>query len=116
MDGFNDFQEGREDVVGPVMAEASYGNGGEHGCFCSTLIDGEQFSMDLMILRCIRPDRVVPAVLEFVAGKLGEKFVNPPPFDLAGSYSDSNAPWSQMVAPRGGAMWCTLDNPKGSLG
>eukprot|EP00435_Cladocopium_sp_Y103_P013143 s1702_g3.t1 len=44
-----------------------------------------------MILRCIRPDRVVPAVLEFVAGKLGEKFVNPPPFDLAGSYSDSNA-------------------------
>ncbi|CAK9071077.1 unnamed protein product [Durusdinium trenchii] len=46
---------------------------------------------DLMILRCIRPDRVVPAVLEFVAGKLGEKFVNPPPFDLAGSYADSNA-------------------------
>ena len=46
-----------------------------------------------MILRCIRPDRVVPAVLEFVAGKLGEKFVNPPPFDLAGSYSDSNVAW-----------------------
>ncbi|CAJ1434663.1 unnamed protein product, partial [Effrenium voratum] len=46
---------------------------------------------DLMILRCIRPDRVVPAVLEFVASKLGEKFVNPPPFDLAGSYTDSNA-------------------------
>ena len=53
---------------------------------------------DLMILRCIRPDRVVPAVLEFVAGKLGEKFVNPPPFDLAGSYSDSNASWRRVAA------------------
>ena len=47
-------------------------------------------AQDLMVLRCIRPDRGVPAVLEFVAGKLGEKFVNPPPFDLAGSYADSN--------------------------
>ena len=46
-----------------------------------------------MVLRCIRPDRVVPAVLEFVAGKLGEKFVKPPPFDLAGSYADSNVAW-----------------------
>ena len=26
---------------------------------------------------------------EFVSGHLGEKFVTPPPFDLAGSYADS---------------------------
>eukprot|EP00929_Paragymnodinium_shiwhaense_P104537 TRINITY_DN6904_c0_g1_i1.p1 TRINITY_DN6904_c0_g1~~TRINITY_DN6904_c0_g1_i1.p1 ORF type:complete len:2672 (+),score=812.80 TRINITY_DN6904_c0_g1_i1:23-8017(+) len=45
---------------------------------------------DVMVLRCVRPDRVVPAILEFVTMKIGEKFVTPPPFDLAGSYADSN--------------------------
>merc|ERR1719379_851234 len=45
---------------------------------------------DILVLRCIRPDRVVPAVLGYVSSVLGEKFVSPPPFDLAGSYSDSN--------------------------
>jgi dynein heavy chain len=45
---------------------------------------------DILVLRCIRPDRVVPSVLEFVTEKLGERFVTPPPFDLAGSYADSH--------------------------
>lgn len=30
-------------------------------------------------------------VINFVKGKLGEKFVDPPPFDLAKSYNDSNS-------------------------
>ena len=29
-------------------------------------------------------------VTNFVKGKLGEKFVDPPPFDLGKSYNDSN--------------------------
>jgi len=45
----------------------------------------------VLVLRCIRPDRVVPATLDFITSKLGEKFVTPPPFDLAGSYADSNS-------------------------
>ena len=45
----------------------------------------------MIILRCLRPDKVVPLVTNFVKNKLGEKFVDPPPFDLAKSYSDSNA-------------------------
>jgi dynein heavy chain len=45
---------------------------------------------DLMVLRAVRPDRVVPAVLHYVAHHMGEKFVSPPPFDLAGSYNESN--------------------------
>lgn len=44
----------------------------------------------LMVLRCARPDRVLPAVLAYVADQLGRKFVTPPPLDLAGSYSDSS--------------------------
>lgn len=45
---------------------------------------------DVLVLRCIRPDRIVPAVLDFICEKIGEKFVTPPPFDLQGSYSDSS--------------------------
>ena len=34
--------------------------------------------------------QVIPAVTIFVTDKLGHKFVEPPPFDLAKSYNDSN--------------------------
>ncbi|CAK9112546.1 Dynein axonemal heavy chain 1 (Axonemal beta dynein heavy chain 1) (Ciliary dynein heavy chain 1) (Heat shock regulated protein 1) (HSRF-1) (hDHC7) [Durusdinium trenchii] len=44
----------------------------------------------LLVLRCVRPDRVLPAVLTYVTAEIGEKFVTPPPFDIAGSYADSS--------------------------
>ncbi|KAK3752205.1 hypothetical protein QZH41_008046 [Actinostola sp. cb2023] len=46
----------------------------------------------MIVIRCLRPDKVVPLVTNFVEDKLGVKFVQPPPFDLAKSYADSNAP------------------------
>ncbi|XP_035209359.1 dynein heavy chain 7, axonemal-like [Stegodyphus dumicola] len=45
----------------------------------------------LLVLRCMRPDKIVPMVMKFVATNLGEKFIHPPPFDLPQSYRDSNA-------------------------
>ncbi|KAM8863638.1 dynein axonemal heavy chain 12 [Spinachia spinachia] len=45
----------------------------------------------MIIVRCLRPDKIVPAVTKFVTGKLGKKFVQPPPFDLTKSYLDSNS-------------------------
>ncbi|KAI8782171.1 dynein heavy chain 12, axonemal, partial [Biomphalaria glabrata] len=45
----------------------------------------------MMIQRCIRPDKISQAIIEFVVEKMGKIFVNPPPFDLAKSYQDSNA-------------------------
>lgn len=45
----------------------------------------------LLLVRCLRPERIVPSVQEFVKAKLGHKFIEPPPFDLAGSYEDSNS-------------------------
>ena len=44
----------------------------------------------LCILRCIRPDRLVPAITNFVASFRGEKYTEPPPFDLAATFKDSN--------------------------
>ena len=45
----------------------------------------------LLLLRCIRPDKVLPAVNDFVEATMGRKFIEPPPFDLPGSYAESNA-------------------------
>jgi len=43
----------------------------------------------IAIVRCIRPDRVIPAARDFVTEFLGERFIQVPPFDLSGSYADS---------------------------
>lgn len=45
----------------------------------------------LLLTRCLRPDKVVPAVQDFVASKMGRRFVEPPLFDLAACYNDSSA-------------------------
>uniref|UniRef100_A0A7N8Y719 Dynein axonemal heavy chain 12 n=1 Tax=Mastacembelus armatus TaxID=205130 RepID=A0A7N8Y719_9TELE len=45
----------------------------------------------MIIFRCLRPDKIVPAVTEYVTNKLGKTFVQPPPFDLSKSYLDSNS-------------------------
>ncbi|XP_011702284.1 PREDICTED: dynein heavy chain 7, axonemal-like isoform X3 [Wasmannia auropunctata] len=44
----------------------------------------------LLILRCLRPDKIIPAVQLLVEEQLGAQYVEAPPFDLASSYLDSN--------------------------
>jgi len=44
----------------------------------------------MMMLRCIRPDKVVPAVMNFIMNSIGQRFIEPPPFDLLSGYEDSN--------------------------
>jgi dynein heavy chain len=55
----------------------------------------------LLTTRIIRPDKLVPAVMEFVKEKMGQKYVEPPPFDLVASYADSNscAPLIFILSP-----------------
>ncbi|KAG8459256.1 hypothetical protein KFE25_014101 [Diacronema lutheri] len=44
----------------------------------------------LLVLKAIRPDKLIPAIIDFVSAELGARFVEPPPFDLAGSFRDSS--------------------------
>ncbi|KAL0892691.1 hypothetical protein ABMA27_014410 [Loxostege sticticalis] len=44
----------------------------------------------LIILRCIRPDKLIPLVQQYVVEEMGRVYIEPPPFDLEKSYNDSN--------------------------
>ncbi|XP_066284547.1 dynein axonemal heavy chain 3-like isoform X3 [Branchiostoma lanceolatum] len=43
-----------------------------------------------IVLRCIRPDKVVPVVQKFIVTRMGQAYVEPPTFDLSLSYADSS--------------------------
>ncbi|GBG26414.1 Dynein heavy chain 7, axonemal [Hondaea fermentalgiana] len=45
--------------------------------------------LKLCVLRSLRPDRVVPAVRDYVAKTMGPRFVEPPRFDLEACWQDS---------------------------
>ncbi len=55
----------------------------------------------MIIIRCVCPDKITLAVTEFVKRNLGQKFIEPPPFDLAKSYADSScfAPLVFILSP-----------------
>ncbi|KAL7390222.1 hypothetical protein ABVT39_017308 [Epinephelus coioides] len=44
----------------------------------------------VVVIRCFRRDKMVPAVQDFIVDNMGQAYIEPPTFDLAGSYKDSN--------------------------
>ncbi|XP_051969464.1 dynein axonemal heavy chain 3 [Xyrauchen texanus] len=44
----------------------------------------------MVVLRCFRPDKLVLAVQQFIVDNMGRSYIEPPTFDLAESYNDSN--------------------------
>lgn len=55
----------------------------------------------LIVIRALRPDKLVPAMTKFVVAASSEIFVTPPPFDLPLIYKDSrsNTPLIFVLSP-----------------
>ena len=45
----------------------------------------------MLVLRALRLDKLVPNIAQFVASDLGQKYIEPPPFDLEGTFKDSTS-------------------------
>ncbi|XP_067685210.1 dynein axonemal heavy chain 3-like [Haliotis asinina] len=45
---------------------------------------------ELIALRCLRPDKIVPAVQTYIQERMGAMYIEPPTFDLSLCYADSN--------------------------
>ena len=54
----------------------------------------------LCLLRCLRGDKIIPAIIHYVQGYLGDYFVSPPPFNLAECYAESSVISSRLVHAR----------------
>ena len=56
------------------------------GIWSSKLTKFEQ----LLLLRALRPDKLTAGIAVFIERQMGQKFISPPPFDIAKSFEDSN--------------------------
>ncbi|ORX87075.1 hypothetical protein BCR32DRAFT_215666 [Anaeromyces robustus] len=44
----------------------------------------------LLVIRCLRPDKMAASIRNYIIYEMGNEFVEPPPFDLASSFQDSS--------------------------
>jgi dynein heavy chain len=76
----------------------------------SLLGDGYDAFKRLCVLRCVRPDSVIPNVMEFISNEMGKKFVDPPAVVLRECFDDSRCytPLIFVLTP-GAAPMAELD-------
>lgn len=44
----------------------------------------------MLLLRCLRPDKLPEAIQQFISTHLGRRFIEPPPWDLTAQFNSSS--------------------------
>jgi dynein heavy chain len=44
----------------------------------------------MILVKALRPDKVAAAIADFIVGKIGQNFIEPPTFNLGSCYLDSS--------------------------
>ncbi|CCI46649.1 unnamed protein product [Albugo candida] len=57
----------------------------------------------LLLVRCLRPDAVLPSVTSFIVSEMGQEYIEPPPFNLKASFDDSTCSTPLIIVLTPGA-------------
>ncbi|XP_025190774.1 dynein heavy chain 7, axonemal [Melanaphis sacchari] len=91
LDKLNAYYGIKDDFINKVDEWKKYYDSNDQGIlkFPNPWYDKLSDFQRILVVRTIRPDKVIPVITKVIEIELGEKFNYPPPFDINKSYSDS---------------------------